>query len=70
MKNNHIPTTPNTLLMSGTRMARISTTLRMVRVEMMWISQEKLRPPYSSKIAALRACGVHTNKACSRKGAN
>jgi len=51
----HIPTTPNTFLISGTTMASRSTPPRMIRVAKMWISQEKGRPPNSSKMAAFRA---------------
>lgn len=59
-KRNHIPTTPNTFLISGTKMAISSTTPTMVRVATMWIGQEKGRLPKSSKRAALRACSAHT----------
>lgn len=58
----HIPTTPNTFLISGTKMAIISTTPTMVRVATMWIGQEKGRLPKSSKRTALRACSTRTNK--------
>lgn len=63
----HIPTTPNTFLISGTKMASVSTAHRMVRVAAMWMSQEKARPPKSSKMAALRACGGHTDNARSSR---
>lgn len=58
----HIPTTPNTFLISGTKMAIISTTPTMVRVATMWIGQEKGRLPKSSERTALRTCSTHTNK--------
>lgn len=49
------PTIPNTFLISGTKMASISTTPRIIRVAVTWISHEKGRLPHSSKITALRA---------------
>lgn len=61
LQKNYIPTTPNTFLMSGTKMAIRSTTPRMTTVAVMWLSQENGRPPRSSMITVLRACSTESS---------